>query len=164
MKRKEEPAVYLLSKRHPAPTPPMLINEIARLFHAKMRESDPGDSIRQESSRQIMRVLSYADGCSQLELVQKTHLKPPTVSVTLGRMEEEGLVTRENDPMDMRVVRVHLSEKGKAYNRRVLDRLHEVDNALMQGFNEEETACLLQYLERIRDNILPDACKNHSGF
>ncbi len=162
MKEKECFSSDVLSKRHPDPTPPMLINEISRLFRAKMRSSDPHDAMQQESSRQIMRVLSFADGCSQLELVHRTHLKPPTVSVALKRMEADGLVCRETDSMDQRVVRVRLSEKGRAYNRDVLDRLHAVDAELMQGFSKEESDLLLQYLERIRDNILPVCNKNDS--
>lgn len=148
---------------HPTPvTPPMLVNEIARLFHAKMRTYDLDGVMSQESARLIMRVLAREDGCSQLDLVHKTHLKPPTVSVTLRRLEDEGLVRREQDASDMRVVRVHLSEGGRAHNERVRERLKCIDATLMQGFSEDETACLLQFLERMRDNILPDYMKKNT--
>ncbi len=149
--------------KHPSPvTPPMIVNEIARLFHAKMRTYDLDGVMSQESARLIMRVLSHKDGCSQLDLVRQTHLKPPTVSVTLRRLEEEGLVRREQDATDLRVVRVYLSEDGWAHDRRVHEHLKALDTALMQGFSEEETACLLQYLERMRDNILPDYMKKNT--
>ena len=148
---------------HPIPvTPPMLVNEIARLFHARMRTYDLDGVMSQESARLIMRVLSREDGCSQLDLVHKTHLKPPTVSVTLRRLEEEGLVRREQDPSDMRVVRVYLSEGGRAHNERVRERLKCIDATLMKGFSEDETACLLQFLERMRDNILSDYMKKNT--
>ena len=140
-------------------TPPMLVNEIARLFHAKMRTYDLDGVLSQDSARLIMRALSRCDGCSQLDLVRKTHLKAPTVSVTLKRMEEEDLVRREQDAKDMRVVRVYLSQKGLEHNLWVHERLRETDNTLMQGFSEEESALLLQFLERMRDNILPDEIK-----
>lgn len=140
-------------------TPPMLVNEIARLFHAKMRTYDLDGVLSQDSARLIMRALSRCDGCSQLDLVRKTHLKAPTVSVTLKRMEEEDLVRREQDAKDMRVVRVYLSQKGLEHNLWVHERLKETDNTLMQGFSEEESALLLQFLERMRDNILPDEIK-----
>lgn len=141
------------------PTPPMLVNEIARLFHTKMRTYDLEGVMSQDSARLIMRALSRCDGCSQLDLVRKTHLKAPTVSVTLKRMEEEDLVRREQDVKDMRVVRVYLSQKGLEHNLWIHERLKETDNSLMQGFSEEESALLLQFLERMRDNILPDEIK-----
>lgn len=143
-------------------TPPMLINEIARLFHGKMRTYDLDGVMSQDSARQIMRALSHSDGCSQLDLVKETHLKAPTVSVTLKRMEEEGLVKRKQDGLDLRVTRVYLSEKGRAHNEEIHSRLTEIDSRLMQGFSKEETEQLLYLLERMRDNILPDYMKNNS--
>ena len=144
------------------PTPPMLVNEIARLFHGRMRTYDLDGVMSQDSARQIMRELSHKDGCSQLDLVRKTHLKAPTVSVTLKRMEEEELVRRETDINDLRVTRVYLSKKGREHNRRAHERLHDIDAELMQGFSEEETEQLLHFLERMRDNILPAYMKNDS--
>lgn len=140
----------------PSPTPPMLVNEIARLFHARMRSYETDSMMTQDSVRLILRELGHSDGCSQLDLVHKTHLKPPTVSVTLAKLEEEGLVVRQRDEMDQRVIRVHLSPKGQEHHRAVHERLHTVDQMLMQGFDEEETAQLLQFLVRMRNNILPE--------
>ena len=145
------------------PTPPMLVNEIARLFHARMRAYDLDGVMSQDSARLIMRELSREEGCSQLDLVRKTHLKAPTVSVTLRRMEAEGLVERRQDAMDMRVTRVYLSPKGKEHHANVMARLHTLDATQMQGFTEEETAQLLHFLERMRDNILPDDHRDHTG-
>lgn len=142
------------------PTPPMLVNEIARLFHAKMRSFESDHMMTQDSVRLILRELGHSDGCSQLDLVKKTHLKPPTVSVTLRKLEEEGLVKRKQDPMDLRVTRVYLSEKGQAHHRTVHTRLHAVDSLLMQGFNEAETEQLLQFLVRMRNNILSENLKS----
>ncbi len=148
--------------RCPTPTPPMVVNEIARLFHARMRRYDLDGVMSQDSARLIMHALAHKDGCSQLELVRATHLKPPTVSVTLKRMEEEGLVRREQDGMDMRIIRVFLSEKGMEHNQCVRQRLHSLDEELMSGFSEEESQQLLHFLERMRDNILPEHSKNNS--
>jgi DNA-binding MarR family transcriptional regulator len=137
------------------PTPPMLVNEIARLFHARMREYDLFGVMSLDSARLIMRALSREDGVSQLRLTNLTHLKAPTVSVTLKKMEDEGLVLREQDKLDLRMTRVYLTEKGKAHNRRVLERLKGLDAELMEGFDAKETEVLRELLERMRDNILP---------
>ncbi len=166
---KKQHDVTCTSPSHAAPdfipTPPMLVNEIARLFHARMRKfAPPTDSVvmQQESARLLMRELGREEGVSQLHLVAATHLKPPTVSVTLRRMEEEDLVRRENDPMDLRFTRVYLTEKGKMHNKCVIERLHELDGELMNGFDEEETELLRRLLFRMRDNILPDGREKHT--
>ncbi len=139
-----------------AVTPPMLVNEIARLFHARMRDVELKGVMSQDSARLIMRELARQDGVSQLYLTRTTHLKAPTVSVTLRKMEEEGLVLREADPNDQRAVRVLLTEYGKEHNRRVFARLRELDATLMEGFDETETETLMGLLLRMRENILPD--------
>lgn len=139
-----------------SPTPPMLVNEIARLFHTRMRSYETDRLLTQDSVRLILRELGHCDGCSQLDLVHKTHLKPPTVSVTLKKLEEEGLVIRHQDSMDMRVTRVCLSARGREHRKAVHARLDTVDALLMQGFDEAETEQLLQFLLRMRNNILPE--------
>lgn len=149
-------------ERPQTPTPPMLVNEISRLFHTKMRAYDLEGVMAQDSARLIMRALMRGDGCNQLDLVKQTHLKPPTVSVTLRRMEAEGLVARSRDRDDMRATCVFLTEKGRAHNESVHKRLKALDATLMQGFSEEECALLRQMLERMRDNILPAGSKNNS--
>ena len=146
-----------------SPTPPMLVNEIARLFHAGMRSLEPDPLLTQDSVRLILRELGHADGCSQLDLVKKTHLKAPTVSVTLKKLEDEGMVVRRQDEMDNRIIRVFLSPKGHEHRALVHERLHSVDSMLMQGFSEEEKTQLLHYLERMRNNILSENTKNNSA-
>jgi len=149
-------------KRNFTPTPPMLVNEIARLFHARMRQYDLVGVMSQDSARLIMRALSREDGVSQLHLTGVTHLKAPTVSVTLKKMEEEGLVRREQDKIDLRMTRVYLTERGKAHNRGVWERLQELDATLMKNFSAEETEQMRKLLERMRDNILPSECDKHT--
>ena len=137
-------------------TPPMLVNEIARLFHARMKSVELDGVMSQDSARLIMRELSHEDGVSQLHLTRLTHLKAPTVSVTLRKMEEEGLVVREGDPDDRRAVRVLLTERGRAHNARVFACLHELDALLMEGFDEAEREQLKAFLLRMRENILSE--------
>lgn len=159
---REPPFEPVPEAERPPKTPPMLVNEIARLFGGKMRKYEIGGVMSQESARLLMRVLAFSDGESQLRLTEITHLKAPTVSVTLKKMEEEGLVRRESDPEDLRVIRVYLTEQGATYNRTILGRLQEVDAILMQGFSEEETDVLRKLLERMRNNILSSEKKSHA--
>lgn len=144
------------------PTPPMLINEISRLFHARMKSCDLNGVMSQDSARLMMHALEHGDGVSQLFLTEVTHLKPPTVSVTLRKMEEEGLVKREQDQTDQRMTRVYLTEKGEEHNHRVWERLQELEALLLNGFSAEELEQMRKLLERMRDNILPTEREKHT--
>ena len=125
----------------PEVTPMMLLQEITRITRC-MTEKDVPTQSMQNSSRQILRALG-----------QMTHLKPPTISVALQKMESEGLVTRVIDEKDGRATRVYLTEAGNSINEKVVDRIREIDAAAMQGVTEEESAALASALIKIRDNL-----------
>ncbi len=143
-----------------SPTPPpkpklnpiMLVNEIGRLWH-RLVENDAPEEFRQKSNRAILRELSIRDGVYQLDLAESTHLKPPTISVTLGKLEADGIIFRTVDPMDLRATKVYLTEKGREINSKLHSRLKNADEVALRGLSEEETELLLSLLYRIKDNL-----------
>ena len=135
-------------------TPTMIIGQISRMQRSRMRESEPENSIMaQNSCRAIFWSLVHGDGVTQLELAESTRLKPPTVSVALKRMEEQGYVRREADPMDMRAVRVYLTDEGRVLDESHLDRIRRIDEIAMRGISEEETKLLRALLIKMRNNL-----------
>ena len=54
---------------------------------------------------------------SAIELSRRAGLKPPTVSVALKHLEDEGYVVRVTDEDDKRAARVYLSDKGHALEK-----------------------------------------------
>lgn len=135
-------------------TPPMIIGQISRMQRSRMRESEPENLIMvQNSCRALFWSLVHRDGVTQLELAESTRLKPPTVSVALKRMEEQGYVRREADPMDMRAVRVYLTDEGRVLDESHLDRIRRIDEIAMRGISEEETKLLRALLIKMRNNL-----------
>ena len=49
------------------------------------------------------------------ELAAGEHVAPPTMTKVVGKLEERGLVERQPDPDDRRVVRVRLTEAGQRH-------------------------------------------------
>ena len=107
----------------------------------------------QSTARLVMAHLANEGTLGQLDLVHLTHLKPPSVSVILRRMEEEGYITRIPDEKDRRAVRVALTQKGWEFDRAHLRRLSTNDHLAMQGLSAEEQATLESLLLRVRDNL-----------
>src|SRR5688572_21982118 len=54
------------------------------------------------------------EGLTQTELAERLYIQPATVTKTLKRMEQTGLIERRGDPEDQRVSRVYLTEQGRA--------------------------------------------------
>lgn len=133
--------------------PTMLINEISKLFRDRMREYSEKLGF-QPGYRQMLMHLAHEDGITQVELVRLSHFKAPTVSVTLKKMEEEGLVRRETNATDLRQMRVYLTEKGRELDEAHFKKLIELENIMLTEFTKEDEETLLRYLKHIRDNIL----------
>ena len=144
-------------KKQPIPdnmlTPPMLIGHISRAQRCTLRAGENDPIMTQNSCRAILFCLAREEGVTQLELSHRAGLKPPTVSVALRRLEDEGYIVRESDDDDKRASRVFLSEKGHALEKENKERFERVDNEMMRGFSEEETELLRSMLLRIRDNL-----------
>ena len=103
----------------------MVINELSKLFHDRVRTECDKNGIP-SGYRHVLFYLAREDGISQLELVKRTHLKAPTISVSLQKMESEGLVIRKPDDNDQRMIRLYLTEKGKKLDELIRDKLKEM--------------------------------------
>ena len=132
-------------------TPVRLCNDISRLCRARMRgEGEMDGVLSQPGARAILSMLGVSDGLSQRELVKATYLRPPTVSVILQKMEEVGIVERRVDALDRRIVRVHLTERGRETDARI----QQNDAHAMAGLSADECETLLRLLGKIRDNLV----------
>ena len=157
-------------KLYPAPpparkelndTPVKLCNEISRLFRTHIRENISDEGVMsQQGAHLVLSTLAVSDGINQLELVRRTHLRPPTVSVIIKRMEAEGLAERKTDPDDGRAVRVYLTKKGKELDSLHIERIKSLDAVALSGMTDEEIATLMTLLPKIRNNLLPSYVKD----
>lgn len=101
----------------------------------------------------ILMLLYKNDGMSQKEMARALNLSPATMTVTLKRMEKAGLVLREMDEHDQRILRVHLSGKGREMCETGESRIGVVTAELLEGFTLEEQQQLNEYLGRIARNM-----------
>ena len=101
----------------------------------------------------ILMLLYKNDGMSQKEMARALNLSPATMTVTLKRMEKAGLVLREMDEHDQRILRVHLSGKGREMCETGESRISVVTAELLEGFTLEEQQQLNEYLGRIARNM-----------
>ena len=143
------------NKKCREPNANMLINEISKLFQDRMAKNSEKLGFK-NGYRQILRHLAHEDGVTQIDIVKKTHLKAPTISVTLKKMEEEGLVRRETDKIDQRQTHVYLTEKGRKTERAFFGKIIETESIMFEGLSPEETETLRTLLKKVRNNLLHD--------
>lgn len=63
-------------------------------------------------------------GCRANEVADAMGLSAATVSVALRKLEDEGWISRKEDPDDKRASRLGLTEKGEQMKTRMLEHLH----------------------------------------
>jgi len=135
-------------------TPMMLISEIHRLMGDKIREKGDDNPISQKSGRLILMELAKRDGKTQLELVNATHLKAPTISVALQKLEHDGIVLRRPDEYDLRATRVFLTDKGRELDNKIRRRIMEEESLATVNLTEEECDTLIKLLGKIKQNLI----------
>ncbi len=93
------------------------------------------------------------EGITQSELVDFLCVDPSTVTKTLQRLEQAGLVERRQDAEDARVSRVYLTSKGRALHAPVQKIWDDLEALTVQGLSEVEKALLRRLLDQIQDNL-----------
>ena len=138
--------------------PSMFVNDVSRMFMHRVRRECEKNGVP-NGYHKILMELSHNDGATQLQLVKLTHLTAPTVSVALGKMESEGLVTRQTDTADMRVMKVCLTDKGRGKVESVREIFHRADDALVKGIPQEELDSAMKVLRKMLENLLKEEDK-----
>lgn len=126
--------------------------ELACVRH-KFRFHDAPDGGIHPSQFPILAELDKNDGCTQRELSERLSVAPPTVAVSMKRLESAGFVTRETDSADARNTRVYITESGRAAAANALKNIWHSAQIQFSGFSEEELDGMLGYLRRMRDSL-----------
>ena len=130
----------------------MRFGRLIRLYYSRI-QSQLAEVGLYRGQPPILMLLYKNDGMSQKEMARALNLSPATMTVTLKRMEKAGLVLREMDEHDQRILRVHLSEKGREMCETGESRIGVVTAELLEGFTLEEQQQLNEYLGRIARNM-----------
>lgn len=132
----------------------MRIIDISKLQRDFTRSESEQDGLPCSYRMLLFHLSIMEPGVTQLQLVKAAHLKPPTVSVTLQKMENDGLVIRKSNELDLRQTLVYLSEKGKGINERIRASFNKCDRISLNGFTEAENQQLCSLLDKIVDNLI----------
>ena len=96
------------------------------------------------------------EGISQKEISQALRISPPTVAVSIKRLEKAGIIERRADEKDQRLSRIFLTEKGRAVTGKVRECIKEKEKALFKGFSESEVCLLRRFFLQMIQNLEED--------
>ncbi len=98
--------------------------------------------------------VSYHDGITMGELCDHLFLTSATVTALVDRLEERGLLFRDRDKEDRRVIRLHITQEGRHVLEESLKTRRALFATYLEGLNAEEREQLKELLEKLFANIV----------
>ena len=93
------------------------------------------------------------DGMIQTELAHLLEIGKVSVGGLIDRLEEAGLVYRQNDPADRRVKRIFITEKGDEVLEHISTAGEHLDHILFDEISDEELTTAADVISRVKHNI-----------
>ncbi|SFL38384.1 MarR family winged helix-turn-helix transcriptional regulator [Shimia haliotis] len=100
----------------------------------------------------VLFALTREDGLTVSALARMLSMGKPSVSGMVDRLAVRGLVRRQRDDADGRVVRVLLQTEGAALVARTKPVVREMNAALLAPFDEPEQEVIGRFLKHVADN------------
>ncbi len=99
------------------------LGDLLMSLRQKISEHEKVDLLKHELTYAQLEVLRFLDSAkddqehggrrSMENIATHLHIKPPSVTSLIDRMEKNGLVTREKDPTDRRIVNISMTSKTR---------------------------------------------------
>ena len=134
-----------------------LLTRTQKLLHAASDEAMSRHGVR-IGQNLILEVLWETDGLAPGEIAARSRLPvtTPTIVNTATRMEAAGLLTRRRDPSDGRLVRLYLTERGRAAQAPVREARARLEERATATLTDEERHHLRAALTKIIDRLTGD--------
>jgi DNA-binding MarR family transcriptional regulator len=96
------------------------------------------------------------------ELASLLSISAPSASSIVDRMEEHGMVTRERDEIDRRIVHVSISPKGRGMVDDMMGMRREFTSRLLESMSDDDLDHVVRAVEAVRRALELQAKTNES--
>ena len=99
-------------------------------------------------------LIAEQPGMSQRELAERLEIEGPTLVRLLHQLGSMGLVTRQQNPDDLRANTLHLTSTGRATAKRLRRAMDGVRSRLLADVSDDELADAVRVLDIVRNSII----------
>jgi MarR family transcriptional regulator, transcriptional regulator for hemolysin len=110
----------------------------------------------------LLREAANAGGASQRELADLMGIEPPTLVRHLDKLADEGLVERQPDPDDRRVVRVVVTKAGHKRLALLHEVVHELDTEMRGALPARDVDVLQRALAHVYEHFTEEVTHGRS--
>jgi MarR family transcriptional regulator, organic hydroperoxide resistance regulator len=104
----------------------------------------------------FLRILWRQEGLTQRELSECANLTEPTVHTALGKLEQQGMVTRQTKEGNRRKQHVYLTERGRALQAVLEPLAVDANETALRGVDPADRERLQEMLILILENLTAD--------
>ena len=130
-----------------------ILHDVARLlrviFDRRVKKLD-----LTRSQWWVLTHLFRNDGITQSELADWLEVEKPTLGRLIDRLETNGWVRREGDPVDRRAKRIYLTDEIRPSMREMRGLAAGVRADALHGLNPEEQEVFVDTLLKVKANLL----------
>ncbi|WP_108722098.1 MarR family winged helix-turn-helix transcriptional regulator [Paenibacillus ihuae] len=101
----------------------------------------------------LLHELFQVEEISQIALQKEIDIDAAAITRHLRGLEESGMVTRRNNPIDNRVTLVSLTQQGRDKVHCYKEEKNRFISSLLTGFDEQDRKSLVDKLTRLQHNI-----------
>jgi len=106
-----------------------------------------------EGQQYVLQCLWAEDGLTPGEVARRLGLATPTVTRATARMEAAGLLRRRAHETDRRLVRLVLTERGRALEQVIGREMDQLSERALAELDPSQRAALVQSLNQVRRNL-----------
>jgi DNA-binding MarR family transcriptional regulator len=92
-------------------------------------------------------------GIKQIDIAHILNVEPPTVAITLKRMEKDGLVVRKVSETDRRALEVYPTEKARKIFEKMEKIKNELEKEVLSVLSDEEVHHLEKSFKKMVDYL-----------
>jgi DNA-binding MarR family transcriptional regulator len=133
-----------------------LFRTLDRMRHKCIRHEFEKRGLTEASHPPILFKLRYEmkdKKATQKEIADAIGISPPTVAVSIKRMEKAGLVRKLPDKTDLRQNIIELTSKGDKLLEECKSAFEKIDQKMFEGFSEQEIIQLKDFYIRLIRNL-----------
>lgn len=101
----------------------------------------------------ILLLLSLGDGLYQTQIANILGKDRPNITRMIDVLEKRGFIRREKDSNNRRILKVYLTEQGKAEADKAKPLKDRMNETQYRGMTDEEVLTLARLLKKVRENI-----------
>lgn len=104
----------------------------------------------------ILHLLSRKERWMVTEIAERMSVKPSAITVMIDRLKQHGMVQRERDEQDRRVVFVKITDQGRQTLTEAVEKRKQIVMKYLQHLTKEELESLISIYEKMARIVTGD--------